>query len=111
MHRQLKLNLANIVVHQVVTTSKQPNRRVDTRLDICLKVEVTYDDGHSATFCTKNMSTTGLFLEKGDNELPEIGTIIHVKVSAELGMQDAPLVKAEVARITDDGIGIMFLSP
>lgn len=78
---------------------------------ICLKVEVTYDDGRSATFCTKNMSNTGLFLEKGDNELPEVGTIIHVKVSAELGMQDAPLVKAEVTRKIDEGIGIMFLIP
>lgn len=78
---------------------------------ICLKVEVTYDDGRSAAFCTKNMSNTGLFLEKGDNELPEVGTIIHVKVSAELGMQDAPLVKAEVTRKVEEGIGIMFLTP
>lgn len=57
------------------------------------------------------MSTTGLFLEKGDNELPTVGSIIHIKVSSELGMQDAPLVKAEVIRKTTDGIGIRFLSP
>ena len=94
-----------------MTTSKQPNRRTDNRLDICLKVEVSYANGSSALFCTKNMSTTGLFLEKGDNELPEVGSIIHIKVSSELGMADAPLVKAEVTRKTEDGVGIMFLTP
>ena len=96
---------------QTLTTSKPSNRRTDTRLDICLKVEVTYSDGRCATFCTKNMSTTGLFLEKGNTDLPEVGSIIHLKVSDELGMLDAPLVKAEVTRKTEDGVGIMFLSP
>lgn len=100
-----------MVTHQVVTISKQPNRRIDTRLDICLKVEVTYNDGRHAIFCTRNMSTTGLFLEKGKNELPEIGSIIQIKISDELGMPDAPLVRAEVTRKTVDGIGIMFLPP
>lgn len=92
-------------------TSKQPNRRTDNRLDICLKVEVTYGDGRQATFCTKNMSTTGLFLEKNDNELPEVGSIIQLRVSADLGIEDAPLVKAEVTRKTEEGIGIMYLIP
>lgn len=72
---------------------------------------MTYADGRSATFCTRNMSTTGLFLEKGEHELPEMGSIIQIKVAAELGMQDAPLVKAEVTRKTEEGIGIMFLTP
>jgi len=93
-----------------VSTSKQPNRRTDNRLDICLKVEATFEDGSQGTFCTKNMSTTGLFLEKGENDLPEVGSIIHIKVAAELGMTDAPLVKARVTRKTDEGIGIMFLT-
>lgn len=92
-------------------TSKPPNRRIDNRLDICLKVEVIYEDGQSATFCTKNMSTTGLFLEKGDNELPETGTHIRIRVAPEVGMSDAPIVKAKVIRKTNDGVGIMFLSP
>ena len=98
-------------MHSNVSISKQPNRRTDNRLDICLKVEVTFSDGRKAAYCTKNMSTTGLFLESGDNDIPAIGSIIHVKVASELGMPDAPLVKAEVMRITDEGFGIMFLSP
>lgn len=93
-----------------MNSSKQPNRRNDNRLDICLKVEVTYGDGQKATFCTKNMSTTGLFLEKNDHQLPEVGSIIHLKVSAELGMTDAPLVKAQIARQTEEGIGVVFLT-
>ena len=56
------------------------------------------------------MSATGLFLEKGDNELPEIGSVIEIKIAAEQGMQDTPLVKAKVTRRTEDGVGIMFLT-
>lgn len=111
MGGKLKLNLINIPEPQAVTKAKQSNRRTDNRLDVCLKVEVTYADGSTTAFCTKNMSTTGLFLEKGDNDLPEIGSIVHIKVSAELGIEDAPLVRAEVVRRTEEGVGIMFLSP
>ena len=91
-----------------VSTSKESNRRADNRLDICLLVEVTYADGQQYKLCTKNMSTTGLFLETGKYPAPALGSIIQIQVSSELGMPDAPLVKAEVVRITADGFGIMF---
>ena len=94
-----------------MNSPKPPNRRTDNRLDICLKVDVTYEDGSSAVFCTRNMSTTGLFLDKGENELPEIGSILHVQVCSGQGITDAPRVKAEVARKTAEGIGVIFLSP
>lgn len=92
-----------------VTTSKPSNRRTDNRLDICLTVEVTYADGQTYKLCTKNMSTTGLFLEISEQPFPELGSFVHVQVSSELGMPDAPLVKAEVVRLTDEGFGIMFM--
>ncbi len=72
---------------------------------------MTYDDGHSVTFCTRNISATGLFLDKGNNELPEVGSLIQIQVSADQGIQDAPLVKAEVSHKTDEGVGIIFLTP
>ncbi len=99
----------NTAMHIALTSSNKSNRRTDNRLDICLAVEVTYADGRHYKLCTKNMSTTGLFLETGDHPIPAIGTLIHVQVSSELGMPDAPLVKAEVVRVTEDGFGIMFL--
>ena len=92
-----------------VSTSKPSNKRADNRLDICLQVEVTYPDGQKFKLCTRNMSTTGLFLETGNRPVPEVGKLIQVQVSSELGMPDAPLVKAEVIRVTDEGFGIMFL--
>lgn len=98
------------MIHHAVKTSKQTNKRTDNRLNICLKVEVTYGDGRQATFCTRNMSATGLFLDKGNNELPDTGSIIQIRIAAEQGMQDAPLVEAKVTRRTEDGIGIMFLT-
>ena len=93
-----------------VTTSSDPNRRTDNRLDVCLKVEVTYANGQQFAMCTKNMSTTGLFVEHGEHPLPEIGDIIEIQISADLGMTDAPKVKAEVVRVVENGFGIMFLS-
>lgn len=97
-------------MHLAVAASNEPNRRGDNRLDICLKVEVSYADGYAFTTCTKNMSTTGLFIEFGDNPAPKIGDIIEIQISADLGMSDAPKVKAEVVRIVEEGFGIMFLS-
>ncbi|MDH5443975.1 MAG: PilZ domain-containing protein [Gammaproteobacteria bacterium] len=94
-----------------MSKQKDPNRRSDNRLDICLKVLVTYTDGNQYSLCTQNMSTTGLFLEVGDGDMPfpKLGSTITVQVSSELGMPDAPEVKATVVRITDEGFGIMFL--
>ena len=91
-----------------VSSPRESNRRTDNRLDICLGVEVTYADGQQFKLCTKNMSTTGLFLEVGTHPVPEIGSIVQVQVSSELGMPDAPLVNAKVVRITPEGFGIMF---
>lgn len=98
-------------MQHAMTIPKHPNRRTDNRLNVCLKVEVTFTDGRQYTCCTRDMSTTGLFLEYGNNEQPEIGSIVQVKVASDLGMPDAPLVKAEVVRLTDEGYGIMFLTP
>lgn len=91
-----------------VSPTNEDNRRTDNRLDISLKVEVTYGDGSKHTLTTRNMSTTGLFLEHDEQPVPEPGSTVYIQVSSELGLPDAPLVKATVVRKTDEGFGVMF---
>lgn len=86
-----------------------PNKRSDNRLDICLPVEMTLASGEKLMLCTRDMSTSGVFLQKGEHELPPIGTIVYLKLSQDLGMGDAPVVKCKIVRETDEGIGVSFI--
>lgn len=93
-----------------MNSGKKPNRRSDNRLDICLPIEVTLETGEVLRLCSRNMSTTGIFLEKGEHALPPKGSVIRLKIGQQLGMGDNPVVKGRIARETDEGIGVCFLS-
>jgi len=85
------------------------NKRSDNRLDICLAVEVTLASGQQIKLCTRNLSTTGVYLEKADHEMPPVGSIIHLKLNQKLGLGEAPLVKGKVVRTDEHGVGIQFI--
>lgn len=91
-------------------TPVPPNKHTDSQLDICLKVEIMYADGQRELFCTRHISTTGLVLENGARPAPVPGTLLHVRISPQMGMKDAPLVAAEVTERDANGFSIRFLT-
>ena len=83
--------------------------RKTSRLGIELDVELLLDD-LMCELKTRDLSNGGVFLTKGNLELPPKGTIVHLRVKSSLADGDPPLVKAEVVRVDQDGIALAFIA-
>lgn len=82
-------------------------KRGDPRLGIRLEVELQ-TEGESASLHTRDLSNKGVFIEAEQQQLPEVGSIVFIKLKQ--GLQgDVPLVKAQVVRADDSGIALKFL--
>lgn len=55
---------------------------------------------------TQDLSDGGLFVLGGGQKLPKIGEIIQIQVQGSFA--DAPILEAEVMRVSNEGIGLMF---
>lgn len=84
------------------------DKRQHSRLPVELTVEVSCPGRDAMVLRTRDISDSGVFLQKGEAELPAVGTELRLKVTVSLSGDDPPVVKARVVRATDDGIGISF---
>lgn len=86
------------------------NKRDSSRVGIVIEIKVICDDGTKYTLNSRNISDNGAFLEFDDIKLDfSIGTHVVLQVCSQLGDGEPPPVKAEVTRITDEGIGLQFI--
>lgn len=86
------------------------NQRDSSRVGIVIEIKVNCDDGTEHILNSRNISDNGVFLEYDGQEIDlPIGTHVVLQVCSQLGDGDPPPVKAEVARITDEGIGLHFI--
>ena len=86
------------------------NKRDASRVGIVIEIKVICDDGSECTLNSRNISDNGVFLEHDDKELDlKIGTHVVLQVCSQLGDGEPPPVKAEIARITDEGYGLKFI--
>lgn len=86
------------------------DKRNSERLGIRLEVEVEPGtNGDKSSLHTRDISNSGVFLECCDGKLPEVGSIVVIRIKQALGEGEAPAVKAEVVRIDKDGIALKFL--
>lgn len=83
-------------------------RRDHDRRDVEVTTTITVDS-HHATLKTKDLSKGGAFLKKGDAPLPPEGTELFIEISAIDSNDDPIVMRAEVVRVTSEGIGIIFL--
>lgn len=83
-------------------------RRRQQRLSIKLEVELQCD-GTECLLKSKDLSNSGVFLEKDQTCLPEVGSIVYLRIKQDFADGEPPLVKARVVRIQDDGIALTFL--
>ena len=84
-------------------------RRTNNRLGIKLEVELKTEDQEQSLH-TRDLSNSGVFLEKGENQLPPVNSIVYLRVKSQFDDGEAPLVKARVVRIDEQGIALTFLN-
>ena len=85
------------------------DNRKSSRLGIELDVELVMNE-LLYSLQTRDLSNGGVFLKKGDHDLPPKGAVVKLRVKSNLADGEPPLVKAEVVRVEDDGIALAFLS-
>jgi len=85
------------------------DNRKQSRLGIQLDVDLVAEE-QKCSLQTRDLSNSGVFLEKGESNLPAVGSIVHIRVNANLGEGEPPLVKARVVRVDDDGIALAFIT-
>lgn len=84
-------------------------RRSNNRLGIKLEVELRSEE-QEQNLQTRDLSNSGVFLEKGEHQLPPVDSIVYLRVKSQFEDGEAPLVKARVVRIDDQGIALKFLT-
>ena len=86
------------------------NNRDSTRLGLVIEIKVIFDDASEHILKSRNISDHGVFLEHSENPLDfSVGQQVILQVCSQLGDEPAPPVKAEIARITDEGVGLKFI--
>lgn len=83
-------------------------KRRETRLEIRLEVEL-HTGEQLCSLHTRDLSNQGVFLEKGETRLPQVGSIVQVRVKQQFGDGEPPMVRAEVVRCDEHGIALRFL--
>ena len=81
-------------------------RRLHPRSELTGQVKIRLSDGSETTHTMRNLSDTGLCVERGEVVLPEIGAGIQVQIQAM--DEPAPWVKMCIIRITDIEIGLQY---
>jgi len=59
---------------------------------------------------TRDMSNSGVFLERDGQQCPPVGTELEVRISGPVGGGGAPaVVRARVVRVTCDAMAVVFI--
>jgi hypothetical protein len=85
------------------------DKRSESRLGIELEVELFIDD-RECSLKTRDLSNSGVYLEKGETNLPPPGTIVQIRVKSNFEMGEPPIVKARVVRVDAEGIALAFIN-
>ena len=83
-------------------------KRQHERVEVSRKAVVSVD-GHETTVETRDLSEGGAFLKRGSSPLPTEGTELYVDIFPENPDEEQMIARARVVRVTEEGIGIVFL--
>jgi len=84
--------------------------RKHIRIGLIVEIELMLSEQESIVVRTRNISDGGLYLIIDDIELPEIDTIVKVRLKNKLGDGEKPPInEARVVRHESDGVGLVFL--
>ena len=88
----------------------EDNKRASNRVGLVIDIKLINTDAQEYIYKSRNISDTGVFLEHNEEKIDiPIDTEVTLQVCAQLGEGDPPPVKAKVARVTDEGIGLQFI--
>jgi len=85
-------------------------KRKFPREELSIDVVVKIGNEEIVTLKTADVSEGGIFLLAGDHELPEVDSEIEVTLPAFMSSDEPYTALARIARKTDTGIGIEFLT-
>lgn len=86
------------------------NKRNSGRIGLVIDISMTNEDNVEYILKSRNISDTGVFLDCDDSTiLLPIGALVTLQVCSQMGDEPPPPVKAEVCRITNEGMGLKFI--
>lgn len=86
-------------------------QRRHLRIGVEVDIEMTVPGQTTQDVHTRNISDGGLFIVLDNTAMPEIGTIVRVKLKHLLGDgEQAPSNQARVVRHDPEGIGLEFIN-
>lgn len=86
------------------------NKRDSQRVGLVIDIKLILEDKQEFVHKSRNISDTGVFLEHLEDDIPlTLGTHVILQVCSMLDDEEPPPVRAEVTRLTDEGIGLRFV--
>ena len=86
------------------------NKRDSNRVGLVIDIKLTCADDNEYILKSSNISDNGVFLQYKETPLPlPEGAHVTLQVCSQLGDEPAPPVKAEIVRITNEGMGLRFI--
>ncbi len=86
------------------------NKRDSSRVGLVIDIRLMTDDNQEYVLKSQNISDTGVFLEYGDTALTlPIGETVTLQVCGMLADEAPPPVRAEIRRLTKEGMGLKFI--
>lgn len=86
------------------------NQRDSSRVGLVIEIKLTCENNSEYILKSRNISDKGVFLEYNEVALNfPVGTQVILQVCSQLGDEPPPPVKAEIMRITNEGIGLQFI--
>lgn len=81
--------------------------RSHPRIPMKAQVKITHESFGELVATTRDISDGGIFLITKDFDMPPVGTVIEGQVQGLHG--DAPVLKMEIIRAEEDGVGLRFI--
>jgi hypothetical protein len=88
-------------------------RRKGTRSQVNFEVLVSTHSKDSLILQASDISDVGIYLLSEGEPPPPLGSVIQVKLNANIGTQneDYPIIDMIIKRIDSTGIGLQYLKP
>ncbi len=89
-------------------TGAGPEKRMYDRVPLITKIKITHASFGSIIVKTKNISHGGVYVLTENTSMLPVGRILEGQIQD--GEDDRPIVRIEVVRIGQKGVGLKFLN-
>lgn len=86
------------------------DQRNFARIPVPMDIEVRSEGAEMLVLETIDISNGGAFIKAEPQQCPAVGTALSLRVKGQLNGEEPPTIEARVARITDQGMGVEFIT-